>query len=416
MARLPQPGGDDNVWGAVLNDFLSTSHNTDGTLKNGVVHSDTLTAGSAVSGQVLSYDGSDLSWATPTGSGSVPDATASVKGLVQLTGDLSGTAGSPTVPGLATKADTSALNAHTTNTSNPHAVTKAQVGLGNVDNTADTAKPVSTAQQTALNLKANIASPTFTGVVTVPTPTNNTDAATKAYVDATASTGTPDANASTKGKLQLAGDLGGTAASPTVPGLASKANTVHTHVATDITSGTIATARLGSGTASTTTYLRGDNTWTTPANSIASATDATITSPVTGEFLAYNTASSKWQNSALTGQAALASTGGQETISTLNATGATTLNLSNGNVFNVTLTGNTTFTFSGATAGKACSFALYKKQDGTGSRTVTWPASVKWSGGAPTLTTTANSIDILVFETLDGGTTWFGSIVGTNFS
>ncbi|MGR4847920.1 hypothetical protein [Streptomyces sp. LARHCF252] len=44
-------------------------------------------------------------------------------------------------------------------------VTKSMVGLGSVDNTADTAKPVSTAQQTALNLKANLASPTFTGTV-----------------------------------------------------------------------------------------------------------------------------------------------------------------------------------------------------------------------------------------------------------
>ena len=44
-------------------------------------------------------------------------------------------------------------------------ITKAMVGLGNVDNTADSAKPVSTAQQTALDLKANLASPTFTGTV-----------------------------------------------------------------------------------------------------------------------------------------------------------------------------------------------------------------------------------------------------------
>jgi hypothetical protein len=44
-------------------------------------------------------------------------------------------------------------------------ITKTMVGLGNVDNTADTAKPVSTPQQTALNLKANLASPTFTGTV-----------------------------------------------------------------------------------------------------------------------------------------------------------------------------------------------------------------------------------------------------------
>lgn len=42
-------------------------------------------------------------------------------------------------------------------------INKGMVGLGNVDNTADTAKPVSSAQQTALNLKANLASPAFTG-------------------------------------------------------------------------------------------------------------------------------------------------------------------------------------------------------------------------------------------------------------
>lgn len=53
----------------------------------------------------------------------------------------------------------------TSNVIDPAAVTAAAVGLGSVDNTADTAKPVSTAQQTALNLKANLASPTFTGTV-----------------------------------------------------------------------------------------------------------------------------------------------------------------------------------------------------------------------------------------------------------
>jgi hypothetical protein len=44
-------------------------------------------------------------------------------------------------------------------------ITKAMVGLGSVDNTSDASKPVSTATQTALDLKANIASPTFTGTV-----------------------------------------------------------------------------------------------------------------------------------------------------------------------------------------------------------------------------------------------------------
>ena len=50
-------------------------------------------------------------------------------------------------------------------------ITKTMVGLANVDNTTDANKPVSTAQQTALNLKANIADPTFTGNVTASTIT-----------------------------------------------------------------------------------------------------------------------------------------------------------------------------------------------------------------------------------------------------
>lgn len=49
----------------------------------------------------------------------------------------------------------SSLIAHLANVSNPHSVTKAQVGLGNCDNTSDANKPVSTAMQTALNGKAN---------------------------------------------------------------------------------------------------------------------------------------------------------------------------------------------------------------------------------------------------------------------
>lgn len=43
------------------------------------------------------------------------------------------------------------LSAHEQDTNNPHDVTKAQVGLGNVDNTSDTDKPVSNAQATAIN-------------------------------------------------------------------------------------------------------------------------------------------------------------------------------------------------------------------------------------------------------------------------
>lgn len=45
------------------------------------------------------------------------------------------------------------LTSHTSNSSNPHSVTKAQVGLGNASNTSDADKPVSTAMQNALSLK-----------------------------------------------------------------------------------------------------------------------------------------------------------------------------------------------------------------------------------------------------------------------
>lgn len=62
---------------------------------------------------------------------------------------------------------------------------KADVGLPNVDDTSDINKPVSTATQTALDLKAPLASPAFTGVPTVPTAvagTNTTQVASTAYV------------------------------------------------------------------------------------------------------------------------------------------------------------------------------------------------------------------------------------------
>ena len=52
-------------------------------------------------------------------------------------------------------ANKTSIDNHIANKSNPHKVTKAQIGLGNVDNTSDTNKPISTATQTALDLKAD---------------------------------------------------------------------------------------------------------------------------------------------------------------------------------------------------------------------------------------------------------------------
>jgi hypothetical protein len=64
-------------------------------------------------------------------------------------------------------------------------VTKTMVGLSNVDNTTDVNKPVSSATQTALNLKANLSSPDLIGTPTAPTPTagdNSTKISTTAFV------------------------------------------------------------------------------------------------------------------------------------------------------------------------------------------------------------------------------------------
>lgn len=127
MARLPQPGGDDGNWGSILNEYLLQAHEATGAIKANAVDSAAiqnnsisgsklqdntvtpakLAATGGSDGQVLSKNSGQsggLQWISPSG---VPDATASVKGIVQLAGDLGGTAASPTVPGLTDKVDTS---------------------------------------------------------------------------------------------------------------------------------------------------------------------------------------------------------------------------------------------------------------------------------------------------------------------
>lgn len=131
-----------------------------------------------------------------------------------------------------------------------------------------------------------------------------------------------------------------------------------------------------------------------------------------------------WSNvpmaTALADNAALANNGGVERLKSI-TTGATTytINLADGNVFELKLTGAGTITlsFTGATPSRACSFTLYLVQPPAAAKSVVWPGSVKWASGTPpALSSNASKVDILVFETINGGTTWFGSLVGTNFS
>ena len=106
--------------------------------------------------------------------------------ISQLSDDVGIQTASDVSAGIAGKADSSDLTAHTSNRANPHQVTKAQVGLGNVDNTADTEKPVSTAQAAAIATKVDkisgkgLSSEDFTTAL----KTKLSDLYTKAQIDA----------------------------------------------------------------------------------------------------------------------------------------------------------------------------------------------------------------------------------------
>jgi hypothetical protein len=90
-----------------------------------------------------------------------------------------------------------------------------------------------------------------------------------------------------------------------------------------------------------------------------------------------------------------------------------TINLQDGDNFTHTLSENVTYTFSNpAASGKVSMFSLKVIQDST-ARSITWPTSVDWSSAtAPTLTTTSGGVDVFVFATYDGGTTYYGFVAG----
>ena len=92
---------------------------------------------------------------------------------------------------------------------------------------------------------------------------------------------------------------------------------------------------------------------------------------------------------------------------------ATTVNCETGNMFSHTLTENTTFTFSNPPAsGTGYSFTLKIVQAST-ARTITWPSSVDWAAAtAPTISTGSGEVDVFVFFTTDGGTTFYGFTAG----
>jgi hypothetical protein len=89
-----------------------------------------------------------------------------------------------------------------------------------------------------------------------------------------------------------------------------------------------------------------------------------------------------------------------------------TFDLDASNIHSVTLGGNRTLALSNADTGQV--FVIRLVQDGTGSRTVTWFSTIKWSGGvAPTLTTTVSKTDVFGFI-CTGENTYDGFVIGQN--
>jgi hypothetical protein len=110
----------------------------------------------------------------------------------------------------------------------------------------------------------------------------------------------------------------------------------------------------------------------------------------------------------------------KENVNSLGSLGASqAIDLSTSNIFDMTLSNPTcTITITNPPAsGVSYSFTMIVRQDSTGNRTITWPASVKWPNGtAPTLSTAANAVDILTFMTVDGGTKYFAGLALGNMT
>jgi hypothetical protein len=186
-----------------------------------------------------------------------PEATTLIQGKVQLAGDLAGTASAPTVPALllkenlankavaanlgaaspsdvlypSQKAVKTYIDAHTT----PDATT---LVLGKIQLAGDLAGTASAPTVPALTTKENTANKSIAADLGAGASSDvlfPTQKAVKTYVDAQT---TPNATSLVLGKIQLTGDLAGTAAAPTVPALSSKENTANKSIASDLGAGT----------------------------------------------------------------------------------------------------------------------------------------------------------------------------------
>lgn len=227
-----------------------------------------------------------------TSSGTVSDATTSSKGIIQLSGVLSGTATAPTLQSNVISTSM-VLDGAITNDKIASGISKSKVGLSNVDNTTDLNKPISSATQSAIDLKENLSNKS-TNVTTDASSDSKYPSvkAVKTYVDASVSSSSSsatvsDATISAKGVVQLSGVLSGTATSPDLA--AGSVTNAHLAGAIDLSSkvsNTLSVANGGTGATTLTGLVKGNGT---SAFSVAvNGTDYTLVREVADEFTATN--------------------------------------------------------------------------------------------------------------------------------
>lgn len=139
-----------------------------------------------------------------------------------------------------------ASTSHIANKSNPHEVTKAQVGLGNVDNTSDVAKPISTAQQVAIEDAKKAGTDAQADIDSHAANTSNPHSVTKAQVGLGNVDNTADADKTVKHAATAgnANTVGGFTVGVDVPDDAKFTDTTYAEMtAAEATTGTATTAR-----------------------------------------------------------------------------------------------------------------------------------------------------------------------------
>jgi len=203
----------------------------------------------------------------------------------------------------------------------------------------------------------------------------------------------------------------------------------------DLTSqvtGTLPVGNGGTGATTLTGVVKGTGTSALTAGTVALGSEVSGTLPVAnggtgqttytnGQLLIGNTTGNTLAKATLTAGAGVVVTNGAGTITVAgtnsdyvdlgNVSGTVNIDCTKG-VVRARLTGTTTFAFTSVpSAGTVVAVTLMVVQDGTGGRTITWPASSDYPGGVvPPATTTANALDIWTLFTIDGGTTMYVSL------